>query len=48
MWTAGANSEVDWDIVVVPEMIWLFFAAGPIIPLLSRLRRKKYESKINF
>ena len=45
MWTVGdaAPYHVSWDIVVIPEKLWLFFGVAPLIPLLIRWkRRKKY------
>jgi hypothetical protein len=43
-WTQGDVSPytVNWDIITaVPENLWMFFMAGPIIPFLLKRKRKR-------
>jgi hypothetical protein len=49
-WTSGTGSPytVGWDTLAVPEFTWLFFGLAPIVPLLSKInRKKKYGTEKN-
>jgi hypothetical protein len=40
-WTIGSASPfvIGWDIVLIPEKLWLWFGVAPLFPLLLRRRR---------
>jgi hypothetical protein len=42
-WTSGAGSPytVNWDYIVVPELLWLFLPFGFLLPLIVKLRKKR-------
>ncbi|QQS39286.1 glycosyltransferase [Candidatus Woesebacteria bacterium] len=44
-WSDGSGSpySVEWDIIVVPEWIWLIIVAGPILPLMGKFRKKRHQ-----
>ena len=43
-WTVGNASpySIGWDIIIVPENLWLFVGLVPFLPLLLRKKRKKH------
>ncbi len=43
LWTQGTGSPytIDWDTIVVPEHLWLFFFPAPFLPLFLRRREAK-------
>jgi hypothetical protein len=42
-WTSGSGSpySINWDIIAVPENLWLFFSLGIVVPFYVRKKRKK-------
>ena len=48
-WTTGTGSpySINWDYIIVPEYLWLFFPFAPLIPLLSKKRKKFRERPIS-
>ena len=46
-WTVGDGSPyaVNWDMILIPEKIWLFMGLGLVIPEILRRRRK---AKMNY
>lgn len=48
VWTTGSGTPpIDWDIIPVPEFLWLFYISAPMLPLFVGLRRKKNAAKEN-
>jgi len=44
LWTEGSGSPytINWDTIIVPEYLWLFFGLGPFLPgLINRHRKRK-------
>jgi len=42
LWTLDTGTpNIDWDTIIVPEMLWLFMPVGAFIPILLKKRQKK-------
>jgi hypothetical protein len=43
MWSVGdqAPYHVDWELILIPEKLWLFMGMAPLIPLLLKRKRKQ-------
>ena len=46
-WTEGSGSpySVNWDYILIPERLWLFFGLTPLLITYLRKRRRKIISK---
>jgi hypothetical protein len=47
-WSSGAASPytINWDIIAVPENLWLFFSLGIAVPVFAGKKRNKNSVKI--